>query len=168
MSPLTRQPLIWRCHSCVRFAPFRVPLFLARSGEHSMSRPWPACQVGLNCRLDTPGKAGTGQRVKVPHGVRINHSPRPRAMRGCERLQQRSVSRGVHGLGIEPRNNSFEVSTLLSETEDNKVPGANGEPGACLAGSKTLCTWRSPVYGTWEISVCPSGRSQWGRVGEDE
>ncbi len=37
----------------------------------------------------------------------------------------------------------------------------NGECGMDLAQSETPCVWRSPLYGTWEISLAPglgSGR----------
>lgn len=45
---------------------------------------------------------------------------------------------------------------LLSEAEDYGGTGVNGEPGSYLAQSETLCTWRSSLTGTWEISVLPA------------
>jgi hypothetical protein len=45
---------------------------------------------------------------------------------------------------------------LLSEAEDNNWGRVHGERSRCLAQSKTPCTWRSSLDGTWEISA-PSG-----------
>jgi hypothetical protein len=51
---------------------------------------------------------------------------------------------------------------LLSETENKRVVGGNGKPTIHLAQSETPCTWRSSLYGTWEVSLLPfeeKGRS---------
>ena len=56
----------------------------------------------------------------------------------------------------------FKVSMLLSEAEDNRITGAIGKPAIHLAQSETPCTWRSSLYGTWEVSLLPfdeKGRS---------
>jgi hypothetical protein len=54
---------------------------------------------------------------------------------------------GPESLGLSvPRNKQSEVSTLLSETEDNRATGAIGKPHAHLVGSETLRTWKSPGY----------------------
>ena len=42
---------------------------------------------------------------------------------------------------------------LLSEAEDNNCGRRQGGRSWCLAQSKTLCTWRSSLDGTWEISA---------------
>ena len=49
---------------------------------------------------------------------------------------------------------------FLSEAEDNNGANAIGEFVRYLAQSKTLCTWRRSLTGTWEISILPaqSGR----------
>ncbi len=44
---------------------------------------------------------------------------------------------------------------LLSETEDNIEVNNNGKSTSDLAQSKTLCTWKSSLYGTWEVSSTP-------------
>ena len=44
---------------------------------------------------------------------------------------------------------------LLSEAEDHTAVRAEGERAVDLAQSETLCTWRRPLYGTWEISSVP-------------
>ena len=56
----------------------------------------------------------------------------------------------------------FKMLMLLSETENNRVVDAIGKSASHLAQSETPCTWRSSLYGTWEISLLPSiveGRS---------
>jgi len=49
---------------------------------------------------------------------------------------------------------------FLSEAEDKNRTNAIGEFVQYLAQSETLCTWRSSLTGTWEISILPaqSGR----------
>ena len=49
----------------------------------------------------------------------------------------------------------FEVLMFLSETENKISAGVKGEPHLNLAQSETLCMWKSPLYGTWEISSTP-------------
>ena len=56
----------------------------------------------------------------------------------------------------------IRVLMLLSEAEDNRAVGAIGKPTIHPAQSETPCTWRSSLYGTWEISLLPftlKGRS---------
>ena len=45
---------------------------------------------------------------------------------------------------------------FLSETEDNNRTNAIGEFVWYLAQSKTLCTWRRSLTGTWEVSILPA------------
>ena len=42
---------------------------------------------------------------------------------------------------------------------------ANGLHGKNLAQSETLCTWRSSLRGTWEVSSMPGTRAP-GRLGK--
>ncbi len=53
---------------------------------------------------------------------------------------------------------------FLSEAEDNNRANAIGEFVWYLAQSKTLCTWRSSLTGTWEISVSPAQAGRWGKA----
>ena len=53
---------------------------------------------------------------------------------------------------------------LLSEAEDNNRIGAIGEPVRYLAQSKTLCTWRRSLTGTWEISILPVQVGRWSKA----
>ena len=39
---------------------------------------------------------------------------------------------------------------------------ANGLHGKNLAQSETLCTWRSSLHGTWEVSSVPGQASRAG------
>jgi len=58
--------------------------------------------------------------------------------------------------------NGIKVLMFLSDAEDNRVDGAIGKPSIHLAQSETPCTWRSSLYGTWEVSLLPfeeKGRS---------
>ena len=52
----------------------------------------------------------------------------------------------------------------LSDAEDETITSANGELEMDLPQSETLCTWRSFVTGTWEISFVSDDNS--GRLGK--
>jgi len=43
----------------------------------------------------------------------------------------------------------------LSDAEDRIIISVNGELTMDLPQSETLCTWRSSVTGTWEVSLVP-------------
>lgn len=45
---------------------------------------------------------------------------------------------------------------LLSEAENNMNADTMGECVFDLAQSETLCTWKSSLIGTWEISMPPA------------
>lgn len=56
------------------------------------------------------------------------------------------------GWVLSCENKTPGVSMLLSEAEDKNHDRAKGERSWCPAQSETPCTWRSFLYGTWEIS----------------
>jgi len=45
---------------------------------------------------------------------------------------------------------------FLSEAEDKNCANVIGEFAWYLAQSETLCTWRSSLTGTWEVSMLPA------------
>lgn len=51
--------------------------------------------------------------------------------------------------------NKSGVLMLLSETENKTKESGIGESSLDLAQSETLCMWKSPLNGTWEISLAP-------------
>jgi len=53
---------------------------------------------------------------------------------------------------------------FLSEAEDNNRANAIGEFVWYLAQSKTLCTWRRSLTGTWEISVSLAQAGRWSKA----
>ena len=55
---------------------------------------------------------------------------------------------------------------LLSETEDNTEVDTNGKSASDLTQSKTLRTWKSALYGTWDVSSIPwlTGSAHEGRT----
>lgn len=53
---------------------------------------------------------------------------------------------------------------FLSEAEDNNHANAIGKFVRYLAQSKTLCTWRRSLTGTWEISVLAAQEARWSKA----
>ncbi len=53
---------------------------------------------------------------------------------------------------------------LLSEAEDNNRTDAIGMFVRYLAQSETLCTWRSSLTGTWEISMLAAQAARWSKA----
>ena len=47
------------------------------------------------------------------------------------------------------------MPTWFRLREGNIISCVTGECGMDLAQSETPCTWRCPLYGTWEISLVP-------------
>jgi hypothetical protein len=90
--------------------------------------------------------------VEVLHGVRPSQSPRPRVMQGLAARLNLKRSQGDHGLGIELRNGSNSEVPIQFEDEKATSSRWNGLATRSLAQSETPCTWRRPLYGTWEAS----------------
>src|ERR1700756_2582165 len=63
--------------------------------------------------------------------------------------------RGDHRLGIELRNGSNSEVPIQFEDEKATSSRRNGFATRSLAQAETPCMWRSPLYGTWEVSPVP-------------
>ena len=59
------------------------------------------------------------------------------------------------GLVLSCETGLSEVPIHFADEKATSSHATDGEYGMDLAQSETPCTWRRPLYGTWEISLAP-------------
>ncbi len=95
--------------------------------------------------------------MQVLYRRRFNQPLWPRVMRESAREDGREAFTGETMGWVLSRETGL-IPRCRSRSVEEKATSSHafvGECGMDLAQSETPCTWRRPLYGTWEISSLP-------------